>query len=93
MSADIGYQAGMVALGLAAGLAAGAVHFATLGRVVRLLTDGPALHALALQVGRFALTGGVLVGLALLGAGALVAGLVGVMVARQVVLRRLGGAP
>ncbi|MBN8186367.1 MAG: N-ATPase subunit AtpR [Salipiger thiooxidans] len=75
--------------GLAAGLALGLFHFATLHRVTALYVGGgSAPKALALQLGRFALLVAGLVLLALWGATALLAGAAGVMIGRAVVLRR-----
>lgn len=82
-----------LALGLAVGGVLGLVHFASLDWTVRCLTDGLALRAAALQIARFALVAVTFLGLAQLGAAALIAGLLGLMLARRVVLRRRGGVP
>lgn len=78
-----------LALGLLLGLATGLVHFATLRRVTALYLAGTApARALGLQLARLALVALVLAGLARLGAGALLAGALGLMLAREAVLRR-----
>jgi F1F0 ATPase subunit 2 len=77
------------ALGFVLGFAAGLVHFATLRQVTALYLGGGALpRALGLQLLRLALLAGVLVLLARLGAGPLLAGALGVLIARAMVLRR-----
>ncbi|NDW00133.1 ATP synthase subunit I [Salipiger sp. PrR002] len=79
----------LAALALCLGFALGWAHFASLRRVTDLyLESGPAWRALALQLGRLAVLAGVLVGLALLGALPLLAGTLGLLLARQMVLRR-----
>ncbi len=76
-------------VGFALGLALGLVHFLSLRTVTALYLDGGStLRALALQLIRLALLGGGLVALALLGALPLLTGAAGVLVARQIVLRR-----
>ncbi len=82
------------ALGFAVGLALGALHFASL----RLNTDlfvngGRAWLAALLLVGRFALLLVVLAGLAMLGALPLLCGGLGLLVARAVIIKRMGGVP
>lgn len=77
-----------IALGLGVGLALGFFQFATLKHVVRLyLAGGSPLRAAALHLGRLALVAGLLVGLALIGAAALVAGAFGLILSREIVLR------
>lgn len=78
-------------LGFALGFAAGLVHFATLRRVTALYLGGSgAGRALALQIVRLAGLAAVLVLLAWLGAGPLLGGALGVLVARGVILHRAG---
>lgn len=78
-------------LGLMLGFAAGLAHFATLRKVTALyLTGGAPGRALALQLARLVLLTALLAGLALLGAGPLLAGALGVVLARAVILRRAG---
>ncbi|WP_319775346.1 ATP synthase subunit I [Breoghania sp.] len=74
--------------GLLMGLAAGALHFASLKRVVELYTGGgPIGPTLALHIARFALIVAVLVLLALIGALPLLSGALGILIARALVLR------
>lgn len=76
-------------LGLSLGLALGWVHFTSLHKVTRLyLSGGPIPHAIALQLLRLAAVGAGLVFLALVGAPALLAGALGLLIARGIVLRR-----
>lgn len=78
------------ALGLVLGLALGLIHFASLRRVTTLyLSGGSPARAIALQLGRLALLGLGFAGLAWLGALPLLAGAVGVLIAREVILRRV----
>ncbi|WP_071673989.1 N-ATPase subunit AtpR [Nioella nitratireducens] len=75
-------------LGLVLGLFAGLVHFASLKRVTALYLDGRSTGlAIGLQLGRLVLLTGVLVVLALQGALPLLAGALGVVAARVIVLR------
>lgn len=76
--------------GLLVGALLGVVHFGSLWWNTRLYTTGGAVAALAIQLGRFAVLALVLAGLALLGALPLLAGAAGLMIARQLVVRRLG---
>jgi hypothetical protein len=79
-----------VALGLAAGLLAGLLHFRLLARNVRLFTEGRPAAALGLQAGRMLATLAVFVVLAWSGgAAALLSGLLGVLGARRLALRRV----
>ncbi|WP_353476225.1 ATP synthase subunit I (plasmid) [Salipiger sp. H15] len=81
-------------LALCLGFALGLWHFASLRRVTALyLGAGPAWRALTLQIGRLALLAAGLAGLALLGALPLLAGTPGLLLARQVMLRRVRTAP
>lgn len=82
-----------ILIGLGAGIALGVVHFATLRRVARLYAEGGAGVPLALQLARLLILGAVLFGLAKIGAPALLAGAIGLLLARHVVVRRLGGLP
>ncbi len=78
------------ALALVLGFGVGVVHFASLRRVTALyLEGGPLARTIALQLGRLVLLGGLLVGLAMAGALPLLAGALGVLLARQAVLRRV----
>lgn len=79
-------------LGFVAGLVLGAIHFASL----RLNTDlfvegGRAWLAALLLVGRFALLLVVLAALALLGALPLLCAALGLLVARSLIIKRMGG--
>lgn len=78
-------------LGLAAGLVAGAWHFISLRWNWPLFARGKTIAALALQIGRIALTCALLLMLARVGALALLAGMAGVLLARRIALRRYGG--
>mgnify|MGYP001195892948 CR=1 FL=1 len=82
-----------ILIGLAVGGVLGVVHFGSLLWVARRFADGGAALALTVQLARFAVLGGVLFGLSKMGAPALLAGAVGLLVARYVVVRRLGGMP
>lgn len=82
--------AAALALGLAAGLLAGRLHFRLLARNVRLFTEGRPAAALGLQAGRMLATLAVFGALAWGGgAAALLAGLLGVLAARGLALRRV----
>lgn len=76
--------------GLAVGALLGLVHFGALWWNTRLYTQGGAALALAVQLGRFALLGLVLAGLAKLGALPLLAGALGLLLVRPLVVRRIG---
>ncbi|MEO6972591.1 MAG: ATP synthase subunit I [Rhodoferax sp.] len=77
--------------GLAAGFAIGLAHFATLARNLRLFAAGRVAAAFALQLVRMAVTVACFVALAvLLGAGAVLASLAGLLLARTWLLRRSG---
>lgn len=84
------FGAWQLAAGLLAGLLAGLVHFTSLALNLRLFTTGRIAAALALQLLRLVLTVAVLVGLARLGVAAVLAAAVGLLLARQWVLRRRG---
>lgn len=82
-----------VILFAAAGVAVGAVHFALLGRTVALWLGGGSVRAaLALQLGRLALTLIVLGLAARAGGPALLACAAGVFVGRSLALRRRGAS-
>lgn len=83
--------AAQFAIGLAAGMLAGAWHFVSLNWNWPLFANGKTAAALALQIARIALTCACLVILARVGALALLAGMVGVLLARRIALRRYGG--
>ncbi|MAS05497.1 MAG: hypothetical protein CL534_12545 [Ahrensia sp.] len=76
-----------IVIALAVGFAAGLFHFRSLKGVARRLANGD-LTAIALQLGRLALLGAILFGMALFGAQALLAGAAGVLFARRRVLAR-----
>ncbi|MFG1393536.1 N-ATPase subunit AtpR [Xanthobacter agilis] len=79
------------ALGLGVGLVAGGAYFTALWWNTQLyLAGGRALVAIALQAARFALLLGAMAALALLGALPLLMGAVGLLIARTLVVRRLG---
>lgn len=79
------------AVGLGVGLVAGGAYFASLWWNTRLyLEGGRALLAILLQVVRFALLLVALAALALFGALPLLMGAVGLLIARTLVVRRLG---
>lgn len=79
------------ALGLGVGLVAGAGYFASLWWNTQLyLSGGRALLAILIQAARFALLLVALAALALFGALPLLMGAVGLLIARTLVLRRLG---
>jgi len=86
-------QALGLGFGVLAGVMLGAAYFGALGWTVRCFAAGFALQAILLQIGRMALMATALAGLAQLGAGPLIAGLLGLLLARQGVLRRPRGAP
>jgi len=79
-----------ITLGFILGLAFGYAHFSSLERVARtFMGDGPLWRALGLQLARLAGLAVLMFGLPLLGAGALLAGMFGVLAAREIVLRRV----
>jgi F1F0 ATPase subunit 2 len=80
------------AIGLTAGWLAGLVHFSSLWWNTRLLMTESAGKGLVLQLARLALAAGILAMLAWLGAVALLAGAVGFLLARQLLLARFGGS-
>ena len=82
--------AGQVVIGLIAGFLAGVLHFASLWWNARLFTTGAASKAIALQVGRIAMTVGVLTSLARLGFVPLLSGVLGFLLARPLLVWRLG---
>ena len=77
-------------LGVAVGLVLGAWHFGSLAWNGRLFAAGRVACALGLQGARIAIAVAVLVALARLGAAAVVAGALGLLVARAVALRYAG---
>lgn len=81
----------MVAGGLAAGILLGLAYFGTLAATVRFYTEGRPLAAGSLQAGRFAALGLALLGTAQLGALPLLCCGAGIVIGRQLVLRRKGG--
>ncbi len=85
-------QLAVLAFGLVAGALTGIVHFASLGWNLRLFFTGSALGAAGLQIARLAFVGIVFFGLAKIGVGALIAGLVGLLAARHGVLWHFGRA-
>lgn len=80
-----------ILLGLVAGAGLGLAHFASLHWVAQRYAGGGALAALAVQLARFAVLIAALLGLAKVGAAALLSGAVGLLVARFFVVRRMGG--
>ena len=79
-----------LAVALLVGVLAGLLHFASLALNLRLFTGRRVAAGLALQLLRLALTAAVLAGLARLGVGAVLAGALGLLLARSWVLRRRG---
>lgn len=76
-------------IGLCAGALAGALHFASLQHNLRLFLDGRGAAAIGLQLARLCLTVGMLViVLRLLGLPALLAAGLGLLLARQWVVRQ-----
>jgi F1F0 ATPase subunit 2 len=82
--------AGRIVLGLAAGVLLGLIHFGSLWWNSRLYAGGGWGQALGLQLLRFCLLLAVLGALAWLGASFLLAGALGLLLARGLVLRFLG---
>ena len=80
------------ALGLFGGFLAGLFHFSSLWWNTRLLLSQRAGKALVLQLARLAVAAGILAMLAWLGAVALLAGALGFLLARQLLLQRFGGS-
>jgi len=79
-------------VGLLAGMAVGLAHFATLWWNTRLFTgSGSIFAAFGLQLGRFAMVVAVFFGLAKFGALPLLAGALGLLLARHIVIKRIGG--
>jgi F1F0 ATPase subunit 2 len=79
-------------LGFIVGALLGLIHFGTLWWNTQAYTSGGnPFRALAVQILRFALLGIVFVGIAKLGAFPLLAGALGLLVSRGLLLRRLGG--
>jgi F1F0 ATPase subunit 2 len=80
----------LIGFGFVVGALLGLLHFCALWWNARLYGRGSALHALALHLARFALLLVVLAGLAKLGAPSLLAGALGLLVSRGLVMRRFG---
>ena len=80
-----------IALGAAAGAAAGFAYFTALRWNVDLFERGATPIAILLLVTRFGLLTALLVALAKLGAPALLSAALGLLAARRITLRRLGG--
>lgn len=85
MTATLAYAA----LGLVLGLAFGYVHWITLKTVTALFLGGARGRAIALQLLRLALLALLMVALVAFGAPGLIAGALGVILAREIVLRRV----
>ena len=85
-----GGLAGEVVIGLTAGFLAGLLHFASLWGNARLFATGSAGKAIALQFGRIAVAVVVLTLLARLGLAALLSGGLAFLVARPLMVWRLG---
>ena len=83
--------AAQFAIGLAAGMLAGAWHFVSLSWNWPLFANGKTATALALQIARITLTCAFLLMLVRIGALALLAGMAGVLLARRFALRCYGG--
>ena len=79
---------GLMLFGLTVGFLAGLFHFKSLKVVVRRMMKGD--WAIALQIFRFGTLGAVLWGLALMGGYVVVAGLVGIMLARVLIVTKKG---
>jgi F1F0 ATPase subunit 2 len=85
--------AGKIVIGLIAGLLVGGFHFSSLWWNTQFFTTGAAGKAIALQLARIAVAVAVLTLLArLLGLAALLSGGLGFLVARPLLLWRLGGS-
>jgi F1F0 ATPase subunit 2 len=83
--------AGQIIIGLITGLLIGGFHFSSLSWNTRLFATGAAGKAVAFQLGRIAVAVAVLILLArLLGLAALLCGALGFLVARPLLLWRLG---
>jgi len=80
--------AGQLAAGLLVGLLAGVWHFALLALNLRLYTGGRVAVGLCLQLLRLGLTVAALASLINLGLGALLAGALGLLLARQWLVQR-----
>jgi len=78
-------------VGLGVGTLLGLLYFALLRWNTRIYTGGRVALGLVAQAFRFALAAGVLFALAHLGAGALLSGTIGLLGARHLVLRHVGG--
>ncbi|MDR3453740.1 MAG: ATP synthase subunit I [Rhodoferax sp.] len=89
-----GALAAPLVAGLAAGFVLGLAHFATLARNLRLFVAGRLAAAFGLQCVRLAVTIACFAVLARwFGAGAVLAGLAGLLLARSWLLRRTGAGP
>jgi F1F0 ATPase subunit 2 len=91
MIAEIPSFAFQLILGAAAGLVAGYAYFAALRWNVDLFERGVTPSAILLLLVRYAALSVLLVALAKLGAPALLSAALGLLAARRVALRRLGG--
>ena len=80
--------AAQLGAGLLAGLLVGVVHFASLAFNLRLFTAGRVLPALGLQLLRVGLSVALLAALIRLGLAALLAGAGGLLLVRQLFIRR-----
>lgn len=85
--------AGRVIGGAIVGFGLGMAYFGSLWWNVRTWVGGSWLRAAMAQILRFALVGIVFFGLAKLGAAPLLAGALGLIAARALVLRRFGRSP
>ena len=92
MDLSLGIPA-QAAFGLAAGLLIGVTHFALLRWNTRLFVTGCAGRAVALQVGRIAVTVTLLTLLVRLSLVTLLFGALGLLIARPLLLRRFGALP
>lgn len=81
--------AAQLGVGVLVGALVGALHFASLALNLRLFSAGRVLPALALQLLRVGLSVAALAALINLGLAALLAGALGLLLARQLTLRRM----
>jgi F1F0 ATPase subunit 2 len=88
---DLGPVAGALA-GLAVGVLLGLAHFGSLWWNAQLFLSGGAFRAFGVQLIRFGILLAVLAGLAKLGALPLLSGALGLLLARGLLIRRLGSA-
>lgn len=91
MSASIPDLIPQFGLGLLIGIVAGIAHFGSLWWNTRMFAQaGSMVAAVVVQLGRLGLLAAVFVGLSRFGALPLLAGALGLLMARQLMLKRLG---